>query len=255
MSTGATSQRPSTDPDPFAVGLARAGNHERAYCRDMRPGRLLATLSVAVLCATLAACGGSGDPGQGGTSPSDGTAADASPSGDCPSVPPPSSDGPFDQALHDELVAMLERDQAGRTGGDDAEGDQARTDRLQEIVAEHGWPGYALVGEDGEEAAWAIAQHSDLDPDAQRCALRQLEAAVEAGQASPGNLAYLSDRVAAAAGEPQTYGTQMGCGPDGPEPATPLVDPDRVDELRAEAGLPSYADYLDEMTAVCAEDG
>lgn len=225
----------------------------------MRPGRLLAALSVAVLCATLAACGGSGGPGEGGASPSAGTTADAdpgdSPSGACPPVPPPSTEGPVDQALRDELVAMLERDQAGRMGETDTEGDQARTDRLQEIVAEHGWPGYALVGEDGEEAAWAIAQHSDLDSDAQRCLLLQLEAAVEAGQASPGNFAYLTDRVAVAAGEPQTYGTQMGCGPDGPEPATPLVDTDRVDELRAEAGLPPYADYLDEMTAVCAEDG
>ena len=161
-------------------------------------------------------------------------------------------DRDLDPDLRDELVAMFERDQSGRTGGPDAEGDDARTARLKEIIAEHGWPGTDLVGEEGEDAAWTIAQHSDLDPDFQRCALAHLEAAVEQGVGSPGNLAYLTDRVAAGAGEPQTYGTQVGCTKKGPKPATPLLDPDRVEELRAEAGLPPYQDYLDEMAEVCA---
>jgi hypothetical protein len=166
----------------------------------------------------------------------------------------PRSSG-FDQALHDELIAMLERDQSGRMGGPDAEGDAARTARLAEILDTHGWPTYDLVGEDGEDAAWAIAQHSDQDPAFQRRALELLRAAVEAGQASPGNLAYLEDRVAVSAGEPQTYGTQVGCGPDGPAPATPLEDEAAVDALRAEAGLEPYDDYLAEMTELCAADG
>ena len=133
---------------------------------------------------------------------------------------------------------MLERDQSGRTGGPDAEGDAARTERLKEILAEHGWPTYDLVGEDGEDAAWAIAQHSDQDPAFQREALELLRAAVEAGQASPGNLAYLTDRVAVGAGEPQTYGTQVGCGPDGPRAGDPARRPGRAStQLRAEVGL------------------
>jgi hypothetical protein len=160
----------------------------------------------------------------------------------------------FDQALHDELLAMLERDQSGRTGGPDAEGDAARTARLKEILAEHGWPTYDLVGEDGEDAAWAIAQHSDQDPAFQAEALVLLREAVAAGQASPGNLAYLTDRVAVGAGQPQTYGTQVGCGADGPVPATPLADPAGVDALRAEAGLDPLADYFAEMEAICAGD-
>jgi hypothetical protein len=160
----------------------------------------------------------------------------------------------FDQELHDELLAMLERDQSGRTGGPDAEGDAARTERLAEILDEHGWPTVDLVGEDGEDAAWAIAQHSDLDPAFQRRALELLRAAVAAGQASPGNLAYLEDRVAVGAGQPQTYGTQVGCGPAGPEPATPLADPAAVEQLRAAAGLDPLADYLAEMAEICAAD-
>lgn len=159
----------------------------------------------------------------------------------------------FDQALHDELVAMLERDQSGRDGGPDPEGDAARTQRLAEILDQHGWPTYDLVGEDGEDAAWAIAQHSDLDPAFQARALELLRSAVAAGQASRGNLAYLEDRVAVGAGRPLRYGTQVGCGPDGPEPATPLVDPDAVDGLRAAAGLDPLDDYLAEMAPICGE--
>ena len=160
----------------------------------------------------------------------------------------------FDQELHDELLAMLERDQAGRTGGVDNEGDQARTNRLKEILDEHGWPTFDLVGEDGEDAAWAIAQHSDLQPQVQVQALELLEEAVERGQASPGNLAYLTDRVAVGAGKQQTYGTQVGCGPDGPEPATPIKDAANVEARRAAADLEPLADYLEEMATICAED-
>lgn len=160
---------------------------------------------------------------------------------------------PFDQALHDELVAMLERDQLDRTGGSSGESDQARTERLREIIAEHGWPTIDLVGEDGEDAAWALAQHADLDPAFQREALELLREAVAAGQASPGNLAYLEDRVAVAAGAPQRYGTQVGCGPEGPQPATPISDEAGLEARRADAGLEPYADYLAEMTVICAE--
>ncbi len=175
--------------------------------------------------------------------------ATAAPSPPATAVPPVG-----DPALREELLAMLERDQAGRTGGADPEGDAARTARLAEILDEHGWPTWDLVGEDGAEAAWAIAQHSDLDPAFQRRALELLRAAVAAGQASAGDLAYLTDRVAAGTGQPQTYGTQVACTPDGPRPAVPLADEAAVERLRADAGLDPYADYLAEMAAICAEE-
>ncbi|HYN92749.1 MAG TPA: DUF6624 domain-containing protein [Pilimelia sp.] len=171
-----------------------------------------------------------------------------------PASSAPSAPVAFDQRLHDELLAMLKRDQSGRTGGPDTEGDQARTERLKRIVAEHGWPTIPLVGKDGEDAAWAIVQHADADPQFQRDMLPLLRAAVARGQASPGNLAYLEDRVAVAQGRPQQYGTQMACGPTGPQPRTPIADEARVEQRRAAAGLPPLADYLKEMTAVCAQD-
>jgi hypothetical protein len=160
----------------------------------------------------------------------------------------------FDQQLHDELMAMFRRDQAGRTGGVDDEGDTARTERLKEIIEEYGWPTIDLVGKDGADAAWTIAQHSDLDPAFQETALELIRAAAEDGQASWGNVAYLEDRVAVAKGAPQTYGTQIGCGPKGPKLATPLTDPERVDDLRAKAGLDPLDAYLAEMAAICRSE-
>ena len=160
----------------------------------------------------------------------------------------------FNQELHDELIAMFDRDQAGRLGGEDNEGDQRRTERLGEIVDEFGWPGLSLVGKDGEDAAWTIAQHSDLDPEDQARFLEELRSAFERGEASPGNLAYLEDRVAVAQGKPQLYGTQVGCGPDGPVAATPIRDEAGVEQRRKDAGLDPLADYLEEMAGICAEE-
>lgn len=147
---------------------------------------------------------------------------------------------------------MEAQDQDERTGGETLN-DAERTERLKEIVAEHGWPSYDLVGPRGEDAAWVIAQHSDLDPEFQAEALELLRATVADGQASPGNLAYLEDRVRAGRGEPQLYGTQTGCTRGG-EPAEPdIEDPAGLDARRAEAGLPPYDRYLRQMARVCSQ--
>ena len=217
--------------------------------------RMLPAALLAAVLLSGCSSGSPGDPAATASAATSSASTPSSPSADPSAAPTTGSGTPVgDPALREELLAMLERDQAGRTGGEDPEGDPARTRRLAEILDEHGWPGRDLVGEDGSEAAWAIAQHSDLDPAFQRHALELLRQAVAAGQASAGDLAYLTDRVATGAGEPQTYGTQVACSPDGPQPATPLVDPAAVERLRAEAGLQSYADYLAEMATVCAEE-
>ncbi len=216
----------------------------------------MARLLLAVLLLVLVGCS-SGEPTEAAAPP--GTASPTASPTTSPTTSPtepapaPAAAG-SDPELREELLAMLERDQSGRTGGPDPEGDAARTARLAEILDEHGWPTWDLVGEDGSEAAWVIAQHSDLDPAFQQRALELLRGAVAAGQASPGDLAYLTDRVAAGAGQPQTYGTQVACTPEGPQPAVPLADPAAVERLRADAGLDPYADYLAEMAAICAEE-
>ena len=82
---------------------------------------------------------------------SDDATTSASTIGQATTTPTTVADIAFDRALHDELIEMAERDQAGRTGGSDPEGDPARTARLIEIVDVFGWPIFDLVGEDGED--------------------------------------------------------------------------------------------------------
>jgi hypothetical protein len=157
----------------------------------------------------------------------------------------PTTAGIEEPALRAELLAMMDEDQAGT-------GDfNARQARLAEIFDEHGWPGWRLVGEDGSTAAWVIVQHADLDVEFQRRGLALLEDAVAAGDASPGDLAYLVDRVRVADGLPQVYGTQWTPDDDGVwQPRTPIEDEANVDARRAEAGLGTLAEYLEELEAM-----
>jgi hypothetical protein len=171
---------------------------------------------------------------------------------------PAAAPGPaqtFNAALHDELIAMYERYRSGHGGGPDLEGDDERTERLKEIISEYGWPTYTLVGEDGGTAAWTIAQQSDLDTPFQEKSLILLREAVAAGQASPGQLAALEDRVAVVKGEPQPYGTELRCSPNGPEPTGPIARDAGLDARRAAAGLQPMAVYRRAFGELCARGG
>jgi hypothetical protein len=114
--------------------------------------------------------------------------------------------------------------------------DEENTSWFHGVVREHGWPGRSLVGEEAAHAAWLLVQHADRDPDFQRECLDLLQAAVEPGDGSAQELAYLTDRVLLAEGKPQRYGTEFTAGATAWEPQ-PLEDPDRVDERRASVGL------------------
>ncbi|QIK67962.1 hypothetical protein G7072_17875 [Nocardioides sp. HDW12B] len=126
----------------------------------------------------------------------------------------------------------------------------ADEDLRRELLDEHGWPGWDLVGRKASTAAWVVAQHADLDLALQRRALTLLETAVAAEDASPGDLAYLTDRVLVAEGDPREYGTQWELDPrDGWRPRTPIADRSSVDERRADAGLDPLRVYLKELEA------
>lgn len=109
--------------------------------------------------------------------------------------------------------------------------------RMREIVERHGWPGRALVGEDGCEAAWLVVQHAVLEPDFQRRCLPLLERAVAEGDAPAWQLAYLTDRVLMFEGREQIYGTQYLPTEGGKSVVYKLADPEGVDERRRAAGL------------------
>ena len=109
--------------------------------------------------------------------------------------------------------------------------------RFSEIIDEFGWPGPSLVGPAGADAAWLIAQHAVLDPPLQRRCLALLEARVKAGDGSPSQLAYLTDRICILEGRPQRYGTQHDWDDEGRMSPLPVEDPAQVGERRAAMGL------------------
>ncbi|HEX4862717.1 MAG TPA: DUF6624 domain-containing protein [Acidimicrobiales bacterium] len=116
--------------------------------------------------------------------------------------------------------------------------------RLRAIVEEHGWPGRSLVGEDGADAAWFLAMHSDRDPSFQRRCIALLERAVEAGEADPRHLAGLVDRVESAASGTQQFGTVAMMHEGRALFLVPVSVPDGLDVRRRAIGLPPVQDDL-----------
>jgi hypothetical protein len=154
--------------------------------------------------------------------------------------------------LRAELLRRAEQDQAARrASGDDWERvravDAANLAWFRNVVTSlDGWPGQSLVGADGAHAAWLLAQHADRDPAFQRKCLELMAHAVELGEASRAELAYLTDRVLLAEGQPQEYGTQMTADQDGWRPRR-LRDAGHVDERRAGMSLGTLAEYVADM--------
>ena len=200
------------------------------------------------------------------------TASDAAPATASPSGSPAATHVPatvINEELREELLAMMAEDQAVRTGvappGDDRTPeelaaawdsvDAANARRMYDVLDEFGWPGWSLVGEDGALAAWVLIQHADLHLELQKRGLALLEAAVAADDASPGDLAYLVDRVRVAEGRPQVYGTQVGAADEdgNPTPRTPIEDPENVDARRAAVGLGTLEEYYEEMRRMIEE--
>jgi hypothetical protein len=175
---------------------------------------------------------------------------------------PPTSARVDQPALRKELLAMLVQDQAVRTGvappgdartadelaADWDETDRRNTARMAEVLAQHGWPGWRLVGSDGAFAAWVLVQHADLDLPLQERGLELMTRAVAEGDADPSDHAYLVDRVRVAKGQDQVYGTQWGSDAEGnPQPRTPIEDEAMVDVRRSQVGLDTIDAYLEEM--------
>lgn len=142
-----------------------------------------------------------------------------------------------------ELAAMVQKDQKVRQGTQyDPTIDAANTERLKQIIAEFGWPGRTLVGEQGACDAWLLAQHADHDLDFQIRVLGLMRAAAP-GEVQPSHIAYLEDRICVAQQRPQVYGTQ-GYSENGQWKPRPIAEHETVDERRKQVGLEPLADYI-----------
>jgi hypothetical protein len=146
-------------------------------------------------------------------------------------------------------MAFVQRVGAGSPQADSANRVLVASDapllaQLQKIVAEHGWPGRRLVGDDGAHAAWLILQHAE--PAWQREMIGVLREATRRNDARPGDYAYLEDRVRSDSDLPQRFGNSLKSStvPGAPPLPAPLEVPECVDARRAAMLLSPLADYL-----------
>ncbi|MEY2468801.1 MAG: hypothetical protein QOF21_1499 [Actinomycetota bacterium] len=123
------------------------------------------------------------------------------------------------------------------------------TARVKEILAKHGWPDDRAVGSEGSHAAWLLVQRSYQDVDFQQRALALMQAAAD--HVSKMDLAYLTDRVAVASGQPQTYGIEISCTDGKPVLATPVKDEAAADRLRRAAHMDSLGQSLAQLAKLC----
>lgn len=133
-----------------------------------------------------------------------------------------------------------------RLGAAMAVRDQANTEWLKGVVAEHGWPKVSQVGAQAATQAWLLIQHADHDPVFQLEALRLMEPLVAQSEVSPTDFAYLTDRIMLKLAGKQRYGTQFHC-VDGQHTPQPVEDEAAVDRLRREAGMETQAENTARM--------
>ena len=121
--------------------------------------------------------------------------------------------------------------------------DSANLIKIKEILDTRGWLGANIIGGQGNSTLFLVIQHADLET--QEKYLPMMREAVKQGNASPGSLALLEDRVALRQGKRQIYGSQIGRDPEtGEHYVLPLTDPENVNERRKEVGLGPIEDYI-----------
>ncbi|GGO29713.1 DUF6624 domain-containing protein [Deinococcus humi] len=151
-------------------------------------------------------------------------------------------------ALDEQAAVLVEQDQASRMGQSGARSvadvDRESTVWLKEVLRQRGWPSKNRSTPELAFNAWLLTQHADLKPSLQACILDLIGQQLSS-QGEAQNLAYLTDRVRLAAGQPQLYGTQvMTDDVQGTAFPRMLEDPAHVNERRARIGLEPIEEYL-----------
>ena len=170
----------------------------------------------------------------------------------------------IDSVLRHQLVERAERDQYLMCLQAQNMSDSLRTQAvaatlranglwLDALITRSHWPTTSLVGTDGVQAAWLIAQHADALPEVQQRALAAIKLALASGEGRAIDMAYLEDRIRKADGKPQVYATQVEYDSHGDATIPPVDDPTHLDERRASVGMMPMVKYLAQMNAVNAQ--
>lgn len=115
---------------------------------------------------------------------------------------------------------------------------------LDKIIEKIGYPTIEKVGEEANEAAWLVIQHSIGKPEFMKKCAAFLEKAVAENQANPKQFAYLSDRIAVFEDRPQLYGTQFDWDENDEMNPKLFDDLEKVNERRKSVGLNSLQEQI-----------
>ncbi|MGO1245266.1 MAG: DUF6624 domain-containing protein [Sphingobacteriaceae bacterium] len=107
------------------------------------------------------------------------------------------------------------------------------------ILEQYGWLPISKIGELASDAQFYVLQHT-VDLDLFRKYLPRIKALAKKGEAKLWHAALMEDRLLVNEGKKQIFGSQVVKRPgkyDGQFFVWPIEDPDKVNELRKEAGL------------------
>jgi hypothetical protein len=121
--------------------------------------------------------------------------------------------------------------------------DKFHTDKLKLIYADHSWPDASMIGRDGVQAFWLLAQHSS-DFDFQRTLLPHVQTAFDTGEIEANSYALFVDRLLVREGKPQKYGTQIKEWTNKTPILFPVQNRSNVNVLHGSIGLFDLEDYL-----------
>lgn len=118
---------------------------------------------------------------------------------------------------------------------------------LKEIIKEQGWPGISLVGKDGAQSAWLIAQHAVSHYKFMTDSVKLLKDAVTRNDIESWQFAFLQDRILTMSGKEQIYGTQFDVDEKGWPVPFPIKEAETVNQRRKNLGLNSLEERQEEM--------
>ncbi len=127
--------------------------------------------------------------------------------------------------------------------------DKDNQEWLKKEIEQNGWPSISKVGQDGDNGAWLIAQHSDNDTAFQQYCLTILKKQLMQHDTNPKNIAYLEDRILINSNKEQVYGTQfeevMKNNKVVDLKLKPTIDIECLNKRRISMGLEPIENYLE----------
>ena len=163
--------------------------------------------------------------------------------------------------LRDELLAMEKVDQDARrkcTGTADEQTkciveiaekiDTPHTQRLAQIVAQHGFPSRSIVGETGQRAFMVMLQHVTDEPLREKL-VEPIKLAFERKEIEPQDYANFIDRHLLRHGKKQLYGSNFEIG-DGKMVLSPTEDLPNLEARRKSIGLPPMSEVVKNMKEI-----